>query len=144
AVVAWRVAWFFVTRLGRVSPGQPHGSARWMEVRDAANLGYKAGHLLLGDVQGTPVGLDARRQTMNTLLIGPPGSGKSSGLIIPNLLRERGTRSIVVTDLKNELRATCAACLARTHEVWVLNFLDPGASLGYNPLAQCTDEMTTA
>ena len=66
---------------------------------------------------------------MNTLLIGPPGSGKSSGLIIPNLLREGGTRSLVVTDLKGELRQTCARHLAKTHEVWAVNFLDPGGSL---------------
>jgi type IV secretion system protein VirD4 len=143
-IVSWRIAWFFVTRLGRVTAGQPHGSARWMDERETAGLRYSVGHLLLGDVLGKPVGLDERRQTMNVLLIGPPGSGKSSGLIIPNLLREQGKRSVVVTDLKNELRETCASALAPTHEVWVVNFLDPAGSLGYNPLALCTDEMATA
>jgi type IV secretion system protein VirD4 len=144
SVALWRVIWFFVTRLGRVSPGAPHGSARWMTEREAAGLAYRPGHLLLGDAYGSTLGLDPRRQTMNVLLIGPPGSGKSSGLIIPNLLREDGRRSVVVTDLKGELRQTCAAALARTHEVWVVNFLDPAASLAYNPLAYCTDELATA
>jgi hypothetical protein len=132
AVVLWRVAWLFVTRLGRVTPGQPHGSARWMSEREVAALSYRPGHLLLGDAYGKSVGLDPVRQTMNTLLIGPPGAGKSTGVIIPNLLREPGTRSVVVTDLKGELQQICAGYLERAHEVWVVNFLDPGSSLAYN------------
>jgi type IV secretion system protein VirD4 len=100
--------------------------------------------LLLGEAYGKTVGLDPVRQTMNTLLIGPPGAGKSTGVIIPNLLREAGRRSVVVTDLKGELRQTCAGYLEREHEVWVVNFLDPRGSLAYNPLAYCTDDLATA
>ncbi len=144
AVVLWRVAWFFITRMGRVTPGQPHGSARWMSARETAGLAYRPGYLLLGNAYGKTVGLDPVRQTMNTLLIGPPGSGKSTGVIMPNLLRETGTRSVVVTDLKGELRQTCAGYLEREHDVWVVNFLDPRGSLAYNPLAYCTDDLATA
>ncbi len=144
ALVLWRIVWFLVTRMGRVTPGEPHGSARWMSEGETRRLTYQPGHFLLGTAHGKAVGLDRQRQTMNTLLIGPPGSGKSSGLIIPNLLREPGTRSLVITDLKNELRQTCAAYLAQCHDVWVVNFLDPDRSMAYNPLAYCTDELSTA
>jgi type IV secretion system protein VirD4 len=89
------------------------------------------------------VALDRELQTMNALLVGPPGSGKSSGFIIPNLLREPGTRSLLITDLKNELLQTAYRALAARHEVWVVNFLSPATSLGYNPLAYCTDEFST-
>jgi len=144
ALVLWRIVWFLVTRMGRVTPGEPHGNARWMSEGEARHFAYQPGHFLLGTAHGKAVGLDRQRQTMNTLLIGPPGSGKSSGLIIPNLLREQGTRSLVITDLKNELRQTCAAYLAQRHDVWVVNFLDPERSMAYNPLAYCTDELSTA
>lgn len=143
AVVGWRVTWFLVTRMGRIQPGAPHGSARWMADREMRALAYHKGSLLLGQAGRHRVALDRELQTMNALLVGPPGSGKSSGFIIPNLLREPGTRSLLITDLKNELLQTTYRALNDKHEVWVVNFLSPGTSLGYNPLAYCTDEFST-
>lgn len=143
AAAGWRVTWFLVTRLGRIQPGAPHGSARWMTDREMGALAYRKGSLLLGQAGRHRVALDRELQTMNALLVGPPGSGKSSGFIIPNLLREPGTRSLLITDLKNELLQTTYRALEERHEVWVVNFLSPGTSLGYNPLAYCVDEFST-
>ncbi len=49
--------------------------------------------------------------------------------------RQRGVRSIIVTDLKGELTERTYASLARTHRVIVVNFVSPATSAGYNPLA---------
>jgi len=124
--IGWRVGWFLYTRPKPLKPTVAHGSARWM-LRD-----------------GLTVALDRALQVLNVLLIGPPGTGKSAAFFIANLRRERGDRAVVATDLKNELLKKCYAALTRSHEVWVLNFLSPKTSLGYNPLAYCTDPLGTA
>jgi type IV secretion system protein VirD4 len=144
ALVAWRVGWFVYTRPRRLAPSTAHGSARWMTAREMRALPYTGAPLLLGTRDGHTMALDRDLQVLNVLLVGPPNTGKSAGFIIPNLRREQGNRSIIVTDLKNELLRKCHTALSRRHEVWVLNFLSPETSLGYNPLAYCTDPLATA
>ncbi|HXT34028.1 MAG TPA: type IV secretory system conjugative DNA transfer family protein, partial [Chloroflexota bacterium] len=73
---------------------------------------------------------------------GPPGSGKSSGLILPNILAERGTRSLVIVDPKSDLLALSRDAVGRHSEVWVVNFLDPEHSHGYNPLDLVSDYLS--
>ncbi len=144
AVIVWRVGWFLFTRPGRITAGPTHGDAHLATPRELRALRDRGGPLLLGRLgrNGMRVCLDQALQALNTLLVGPPGSGKSAGVIIPNLLRELGDRSLVVTDLKGELLRLCGRPLRRTHTVWSVNFLDPTA-LGYNPLAGCTTPMDT-
>jgi len=144
AAVAWRVGWFLFTRPGRIEAGATHGDAHLATGREVRLLRDRGGPLLLGRMgrSGMRVCLDQAMQALNTLVVGPPGSGKSAGLIISNLLRERGDRSLVVTDLKGELLRLCGRVLRRTHTVWAVNFLDPTA-MGYNPLAGCTTPMDT-
>ncbi len=110
----------------------------------APALHYTGAPLLLGERAGVNVALDRSVQVLNVLLVGPPNTGKSAGFIIPNLRREDGSRSVVVTDLKNELLKKSYGALERDHDVWVLNFLSPATSLGYNPLVYCTDPLATA
>ena len=43
AAAGWRVTWFLVTRLGRIEPGAPHGSARWMSDREMRRPGLPPG-----------------------------------------------------------------------------------------------------
>ena len=146
-VVAWRIGWFVYTRPKRLRPSQAHGSARWMtrQEQTAPALRYTGAPLLLGTgAGGVSVALDRSLQVLNILLVGPPNTGKSAAFYIANLRREDGRRSVVVTDLKNELLRKCHTALSRCHEVWVLNFLSPETSLGYNPLAYCTDPLATA
>src|SRR5688572_29096723 len=76
------------------------------------------------------------------VLVAPTGAGKTSGLILPNLLREPGTRSLVVTDPKRELLRLTSPHLRSVYgegNVLALDFLDPALSAGYNPLAQVVD-----
>lgn len=144
AIVLWRVVWFLCTRPGHIVAGQTHGDAHLATTRELRALRDHGGPLLLGRLgrRGMRVCLDQAMQALNSLVVGPPGSGKSTALIISNLLRERGDRSLVVTDLKGELLRLCGRVLRHTHTVWAVNFLDPKA-MGYNPLAGCTTPMDT-
>ncbi len=141
--LGWRVVWFVCTRPGHIQAGATHGDAHLATPRELRALRDRGGPLLLGRLgrRGMRVCLDQAMQALNILVVGPPGSGKSAGVIIPNLLRERGDRSLVCTDLKGELLRLCGRALAATHTVWSVNFLAPDTSLGYNPLAGCTTPM---
>jgi len=142
--MSWRVGWFLYTRPRPLTPSTAHGSARYMTRAEMQKLPYTGGPFLLGERGGVSAALDWTKQVLNILLVGPPNTGKSAALIIANLRRERGARSVVAIDLKNELLRKCYGALRRNHEVWVVNVLSPETSLGYNPLAYCTDPLATA
>jgi type IV secretion system protein VirD4 len=142
-VVAWRVGWFIYTRPRRLTPSGAHGTARWMTRREMKRLVYKGAPLLLGMRGGVSVAMNRGLQVLNTLVIGPIGSGKTSGFILTNLLREIGTRDLVITDLKLELLAKAYTHLAKHYDVWVLNFGSPETSMGYNPLSFCITPLMT-
>lgn len=91
--------------------------------------------LMLGRYRGLPISLSERQQESNLLLTAPVGSGKSSLVIIPNLLQERGSRSLFIADLKGELYDLTAGAIARRHQVWVFAPTRAEDSHGYNPLA---------
>jgi type IV secretory pathway TraG/TraD family ATPase VirD4 len=94
------------------------------------------GHLFrLGKYQGRVVGLSEHQQYEHILLTAPTGSGKSSRVLIPCLLRETGARSLFIADLKNELYVTTSGWLNKSMPVWRFAPIDPAASAGYNPLA---------
>jgi len=145
-VLAWRVGWFVYTRPRRLTPSTAHGSARWMtrqEMRSPA-LRYTGAPLLLGQRAGVSVSMNRALQVLNTLLIGPIGSGKTSGVILPNLLRETGARDLIISDLKLELLGKSYTHLAQAYDIWVLNFGSPETSMGYNPLSCCASPLLTA
>jgi len=142
--VGWRVGWFFYTRPKPLKPSTAHGSARWMTRAELRTLAYTGAPLLLGARDGVTVALDRAVQVLNVLLIGPIGSGKTSGVILPNLLRETGQRDLIISDLKLELLGNAYTHLAKYYDVWVLNFGSPATSLGYNPLACCASPLLTA
>jgi type IV secretion system protein VirD4 len=129
--------WTLTARLGRLRPGTGHGTARLADSRELRQLRprRREAGLRLGRVGRQPVALPEAEVYEHVLVCGPPGSGKSSGLIIPNILAERGTRSLVVVDPKSELLSITRGAVERHSEVWVVNFLDPQHSHGYNPLA---------
>ena len=121
------------------SPAGRHRT-RHRQVRRPRDLrSLRSGHaeagLRLGRVGRQSVALPEREVYEHTLVCGPPGSGKSSGLFIPNILSERGTRSLVIVDPKSELLSLTVDAVSRHSEIWVVNFLDPSMSHGYNPLA---------
>ncbi len=143
AALVYRAVWFVYTRPRKLLPSTAHGSARWMATREMRALAYRGSPLMLGRAEHTTVALGRDLQVLNVLLVGPPNTGKSAGFIIPNLLREKGERSLVITDMKGELLTKAGRSLAAHHDVWLLDFLSPQESLGYNPLAFCTSHLAT-
>ncbi|HLI05889.1 MAG TPA: type IV secretory system conjugative DNA transfer family protein [Ktedonobacteraceae bacterium] len=90
---------------------------------------------VIGRYHWRTIALSEQRQEEHLLLLGPNGSGKSSLFLIRNLLRERGSRSLFIADLKNELFQVTAGAVARYHQVWRFAPTQPDRSHGYNPLA---------
>jgi len=142
--IGWRVGWFLYTRPRPLKPSTAHGSARWMTRAEMQRVAYKGAPLVLGMRDGVTVAMDRATQVLNTLIIGPIGSGKTSGFILANLLRETGARDLVITDLKMELLQKAYTHLAKHYEVWVVNFFSPDTSMAYNPLACCRTPLLTA
>jgi type IV secretion system protein VirD4 len=133
-------------------PGTSHGSARWAtaaEVRALRPRG-EGGDLVVGAVgrwRPRPVAIPEGQLYEHTLLVAPNGTGKTAGLIVPNLLAEGGRRSLVIADAKGELAKLTGAHLRGVlgeGRVQVLDFLDPTLSVGYNPLAYVTDAASAA
>lgn len=95
--------------------------------------------LLLGTYGFSTITLSQALQQQNVLLTAMIGSGKTFGLIMRNLLRECGRRSLFISDVKAELVRKCAGYLSRFYEVWVFSPLDASQSDGYNPLMHIHD-----
>ncbi len=142
-----RGLWFLLmlTLIGRgAKPGHSHGSAHWAVGSELARMRPRPGHadLIVGRVGRHLVSIPEHEQYEHLLLVAPTGAGKTSGVILPNLLAEPGTRSLVITDPKRELlRKTTPALRPRygADHLWPLDFLDATLSRGYNPLAYVVD-----
>jgi len=145
-----RGLWFLLMLLVMRRQGRPstsHGSARWASGAEVAGMRPRAdcADLIVGRIGRHLVSVHERDQYEHLLLVAPTGAGKTSGVILPNLLAEPKTRSLVITDPKRELlRKSTPAMRARygAENVWTLDFLDPALSRGYNPLAYVTDAAT--
>lgn len=70
----------------------------------------------------------------NDIIIGPPGSGKTRGYVIPNILQ--CNESMVIADTKGALRQQVSGVLERSgYRIHEINLTDCRAStIGYNPL----------
>jgi type IV secretion system protein VirD4 len=113
------------------------GSAHWASGRELAP--YQAhkeeAALVLGRAGAVPIALSERRQCEHILLVAPQGKGKTTSIIVPGLLSEPGTRSLVAIDPKSELVSLTAGAIAERHQVWILAPDSPARSVTYNPLA---------
>jgi type IV secretion system protein VirD4 len=149
-LVLWPVlrgGWFVAALILIQRPGRPgisHGSARWASARERRGRLAQQGRadLVIGRVGRAKVAVREDEQYEHLVLVAPTGAGKTSGLILPNLLREPGTRSLVITDPKRELLRLTSPHLRAVYgegNVLALDFLDPALSAGYNPLAQVVD-----
>jgi type IV secretion system protein VirD4 len=149
-LIGWPLArggWFvaaliLIQRPGR--PGTSHGSARWASRGERHGRRPREGYadLIVGRAGRHAVTIPEEEQYQHLLLVAPTGAGKTSGLILPNLLREPGTRSLVITDPKRELLRLTLPYLRATYgddRVLAFDFLDPALSTGYNPLAAVID-----
>ncbi len=71
----------------------------------------------------------------NDMIIGSSGSGKTGGYVIPNL--QNITGSMVVSDTKKQLYKSFKRELEKKgYDVYILDFVNPMNSCGYNPLAE--------
>nr|MDQ2905347.1 type IV secretory system conjugative DNA transfer family protein [Chloroflexota bacterium] len=134
---------FFLVGGGAVAiKGRPsivHGSAHFASWHEIWRAGFAPGRshtrLVLGRRGVQTVAVSEARQCEHVMLMAPTGQGKTSGVIIPGLLEERGTRGLLVNDVKGELHETCAGALGHHMSVSVFAPLRPGISVQYNPLA---------
>ncbi|MBV8199072.1 MAG: type IV secretory system conjugative DNA transfer family protein [Acidobacteria bacterium] len=120
-----------LARLRRV--GDLHGSSHWATVQEVAAAG-----LLAGGEGGIVVGRLGRRQLVDrrdrhALVYAPSGTGKSSCLVIPTLLRWSG--SVLAFDIKSELwEKTAGYRQARGQRVIRFDPTLAQGSASYNPL----------
>jgi type IV secretion system protein VirD4 len=96
---------------------------------------------VVGTYRGRVIALQEKEQEEHILLTASTGGGKSTLEIIPNLLREAGSRSLFIADLKNELYRITAGTLAKQHDIWWFTPLRSEVSHGYNPLAHVHNAM---
>jgi type IV secretory pathway TraG/TraD family ATPase VirD4 len=153
----------------RLEPSTSHGSARWAPwwTRLGVRLRRGRAQLALGRSWIGPlpitIGIPEEEQFYHAVLVAPPGAGKTSRVLIPNILREclrcrptegraeRGDawrdrwrnlghrppppRSFVAADPKGELVRATSRAARRGHDVYLLDFLHPERSHRWNPLA---------
>ena len=107
---------FVARRVRRVNrdvrrPGTAHGRSRWGRARDAKRAGMgRPGYFEIGTVGGRRVFKNGEGAA---LIISPPGGGKTSRLVIPQLLQEQRDEhgrpmSMVVLDPSGEIQAVTA------------------------------------
>jgi len=122
----------FATR-GETRPYRfPAWWKRWYERRQGHT---PQSRFVVGRYKGLTIALSEKQQESNVFIVGPIGQGKSSGLIIPAILCEEGSRSLVITDPKGELLAITGGAVAQHHQVMVFAPTTPIRSQCYNPLA---------
>jgi type IV secretion system protein VirD4 len=127
----------FVARIGKRSTAS-HGSARFAYLQELGEYSAPPAppnhKLILGLYGQQLMSLSQRQQEQHVLIVGPTGRGKSSGIIIPGLLCEQGTRSLFVLDLKEELLKVTGGAVAQEHDIWLFAPAQPNRSMVYNPL----------
>lgn len=70
----------------------------------------------------------------NSVIFGGSGSGKSSRILIPSILKMKGASSIIVHDPSGELKKTSGAMKQDKYGVKYLNYTQPEYSENFNPL----------
>ncbi len=124
---------------GRTRDGEEHGSAAWASPRQVnAMFAQKQNKLLTKNVR---LGLDTRkhRRSLNVLVIGGSGAGKSRSYVKPNILE--ANTNYVITDPKSEvLLATGGYLKSQGYDIRVLNLVNLEESDGYNPFRYIRDE----
>ena len=122
------LGWLFES----LSTSDLHGSAHWLRGLARRRLLSPRNKGLLLD--GTKSRLSLERSFQNLIVAAPTGAGKSSKVIIPNVLALHEA-SAVITDPSGEVFARCAAQKAREgYTIKVLNVSDVEHSLRYNCL----------
>ena len=128
----------YIDQHGRTRDGEEHGSAIWAPRQVNAMFAQKQNKLLTKNVR---LGLDTHkhRRSLNVLVIGGSGAGKSRSYVKPNILE--ASTNYVVTDPKSEvLLATGGYLKSQGYDIRVLNLVNLEESDGYNPFRYIRDE----
>ena len=124
---------------GRTREGEEHGSAAWATPREInAQFCQKENKILTRNVS---LGLDTHkhRRSLNVLVIGGSGAGKSRSYVRPNILE--ANTNYVITDPKNEVLLSTGGYLKQKgYDIRVLNLVNLAESDGYNPFRYLRDE----
>lgn len=125
---------YYKVTTGKRRIGREHGSAAWSSANE---LNRRYSHdgavdkIITKDLRMT---LNYRRHNhnLNTLVIGAPGTGKSMGYVMPNLMQSNS--SFIITDPKGELLTSMGDMLIQNgYDIKVINLVDMSRSHGYNP-----------
>ena len=125
------------------------GSAKWGDVKEFTNRmadWVDEKHKKLGDYNAIfsdklRMSLNYKKHdhTMNTLVLGTTGTGKSYTIIKPNICQTNA--NFVITDPKGELLLSCGEMLRRFgYHVRVFDLVDMGHCDAYNPMKYCYKE----
>ena len=115
-----------------------HGAARFM---DRLELSINFNRKNKGLVLSSRYRMSEAQSFQNLCLIAPPGLGKSTRFIIPNVLAATG--SVVITDPSGEIYQNTAGHLAaRGYTIQVFQPATIGQSLTFNPLTAATTPKT--
>jgi len=129
----------YADQQGRTRDGEEHGSATWASPQQVnAMFAQKQNKLLTRNVR---LGLDTHkhRRSLNVLVIGGSGAGKSRSYVKPNILE--ANTNYVITDPKSEvLLATGGYLKSQGYDIRVLNLVNLEQSDGYNPFRYIRDE----
>lgn len=122
------------TFLYRLLGFMPKQEARMMTKRESKEI-INARHDGLV-IDGYKLRLTREASFSHLAVLGPSGQGKTSRVILPNLLQLDDV-SLVITDPSRELYEKSSGCLAQKgYNVQLIDFSRPNQSLGFNPLHQ--------
>lgn len=98
------IVWVIFSLMGNAKPKGNYGNARFANEKEiqAMGLNYESGMIFGCLNKGRDKKLFIRsNQPLSTLIVAPPGTGKTASIAIPNLLSL--PQSCVVLDIKGEL-----------------------------------------
>lgn len=136
--LAWLYQW---AQRGNFRTGEEFGSARWAKPNEMAPYTDRdsRGNLQMTLTEGLSIDTPATRRNLNVTVLGSAGSGKTSGYVLPNILR--GNMNWAVTDPKGELYEGCKRKLEHAgYTVTRLDLVNLTHDTTFNPLAYINPE----
>ncbi|MDL2295578.1 type IV secretory system conjugative DNA transfer family protein [Lachnospiraceae bacterium OttesenSCG-928-E19] len=139
------IGYYFLADATLVGEFNPHGNDKFDEKSsnkatkaDIEKMGLLKGFMMvLGYFKKKPLMMN---ETLSTLCVAPPGTGKTAGVVIPTIL-DCDKVSMIINDPKPELKQKTSAYRATVGPVFIMNWAgqdDPANGIYYpswNPLS---------